>query len=85
MNEQATAEELQTWVARSISVKQELQTKIQQLREAALGSERLHLMDLLELSISKAQKAEAEVGRLNNQNKNLQQKLDDVINELKGC
>lgn len=85
MNEQATAEELQAWVARSISVKQELQTKIQQLREAALRSESLLLMDLLKFSISKAQKAEAEVGRLNNQNKSLQQKLDDVTNELKDC
>lgn len=80
-----TVEESQAWVARSISIKHELQAGIQELREATLRSEKLFLMDLLNFSSRKAQAAEAEIGRLNNQNKSLYQKLVNNTNELKVC
>ena len=85
MDKQATEEELQAWVARSISLDHELQAKSQELRDAAHKSERLHLMDLLDFSLRKAVTAEAELRRLSKQKKSVQQKLHDTTEALKAC
>lgn len=85
MNEQVTEQELQAWVARSISLKHELQAKSHELRDAAHRSERLHFMDLVNFSLRKAAIAEAELTKLSEQKKAIRQKLYDVTQELKAC
>lgn len=82
MNNVMTNAELQAWVDRDISLKNELYLRSQELKEAVQQSKELHLKDLLNFSIQKTGQAEAEAKQLKKQARVGQQHLQNVIQKI---
>lgn len=77
-----TNQELQAWIDRGINLNEELHIRRQALKDAVQQSKELHLVDLLNFSIEKTVKVEAEAKQLRKQAKNLPQHLQDAIHKI---
>lgn len=82
-NHSMATSEAQSWVARSISIKQELQAKCQGLQDSVHKSQRLHLEDLLSFSVSRVASLNTSLKATRKHKQQLQHQLKAAKQELK--